>query len=75
MKIFIITDLEGVAGISVDQQLNGVDNPYYRKAREFLADEINAAINNGLRCWRDAGGGQAVVFKSPLWKFTKELDE
>ncbi len=51
MKIFIVTDLEGVAGISVDQQLNGVDNPYYRKAREFLADEINAAVAGA----KDAG--------------------
>ncbi len=44
MKIFIVTDLEGVAGISVEQQQKGSDNTYYRKAREFLADEINAAV-------------------------------
>jgi len=40
-----------VAGISVDRQLNNIDNPYYRKAREFLANEINAAVMGA----KDAG--------------------
>ena len=57
MKIFIVTDLEGVAGISVDQQLNGIDNPYYRKAREFLADEINAAVTGA----KEAGATEFLI--------------
>jgi len=58
MKIMLITDLEGVAGVAVDQQLGGCDNPHYRQAREFLAEEINAAIAGA----REAGATEFVVF-------------
>jgi D-amino peptidase len=57
MKILIMTDLEGCAGVAADRQLNGVDNPYYRKARAFQAAEIQAAILGAL----DAGAGEFVV--------------
>lgn len=57
MKILILTDLEGVAGVSVDQQLNGIDNPYYRKAREFLADEINSAVAGA----KEAGATEFLI--------------
>lgn len=57
MKILIMTDLEGCAGVATDQQLNGVSNPYYRKAREFLADEIQAAVEGA----REAGAEDFVI--------------
>lgn len=57
MKILIMTDLEGVAGVAVDQQLGGIANPYYRKAREFLADEIQAAVEGA----REAGADDFVI--------------
>ncbi len=57
MKILILTDLEGVAGVSVDQQLSNIGNPYYRKAREFLADEINSAVAGA----RDAGATEFLI--------------
>lgn len=57
MKILIMTDLEGVAGVSVDRQLGGIDNPFYRKARELLADEIQAAILGA----KSAGADDFVV--------------
>lgn len=70
MKIFILTDLEGVAGVSVDQQLNGIDNPYYRKARGFLADEINAAILGA----KDAGAIEFLIADGHGTGFDMMLD-
>ncbi|MCX5642199.1 MAG: M55 family metallopeptidase [Candidatus Omnitrophica bacterium] len=57
MKILILTDLEGVAGVSVDRQLNDIANPYYRMARGFLADEVNAAVLGA----KEAGATEFVV--------------
>lgn len=57
MKILVMTDLEGVAGVSVDRQLGGIDNPFYRKAREFLAEEIHAALCGA----KEAGADEFVV--------------
>jgi D-amino peptidase len=57
MKILILTDLEGVAGVSVEKQLGDISNPYYRKAREMLADEINAAVTGA----KEAGATEFLV--------------
>lgn len=52
-----MTDLEGVAGVGVDRQLNDIHNPYYRKARELLAEEINAAICGA----QEAGAHEFII--------------
>lgn len=57
VKILIMTDLEGVAGVAVDAQLGGVGNPFYRKARELLAEEINAAVCGA----QEAGAGECLI--------------
>lgn len=48
MKIFIMTDLEGVAGVQDSTRWCLSDGPYYMQARELLTLEINAAIEGFL---------------------------
>lgn len=45
MKIYIMTDLEGVAGVLNFQEWTGPGKPYYQLAKEFLTLEINAAVD------------------------------
>lgn len=45
MKLYIMTDLEGVAGVLSFQEWTGPGKPYYKLARKFLTLEINAAID------------------------------
>jgi D-amino peptidase len=44
MKIYVMTDLEGVAGVLNAQEWTGPGQPYYDLAREFLTLEVNAAV-------------------------------
>ena len=44
MKLYVMTDLEGVAGVLNFQEWTGPDKPYYELAKEFLTLELNAAI-------------------------------
>ena len=57
MKVFITTDLEGVAGVLLDRQV-GVDgdSPEYQRARRLLTQEVNAAVAGAL-----AGGATEVL--------------
>jgi D-amino peptidase len=43
MRILIMTDMEGVSGIVVWNQVNGGD-PMYEEARRLYTEEINAAV-------------------------------
>lgn len=58
-KIYIATDLEGVAGVYSWQQTRETQaaNPEYREARELLMAEIRAVIEGCLA----AGAGEIVV--------------
>jgi D-amino peptidase len=57
MRVYITTDLEGVAGVLLDRQV-GVDgdHPEYQKARRLLTQEVNAAVEGAL-----AGGATEVL--------------
>jgi len=55
MKVFITTDLEGVAGVLLDEQVGG-SSAEYQKARRLLTQEVNAAVAGAL-----AGGATEVV--------------
>jgi len=57
MRVYITTDLEGVAGVLLDRQV-GVegDSPEYQKARQLLTQEVNAAVEGAL-----AGGATEVL--------------
>lgn len=45
MKLYVMTDLEGVAGVLNFQEWTGPGKPYYDLAREFLTRELNAAVD------------------------------
>jgi len=57
MRVYITTDLEGVAGVLLDRQV-GVqeDGAEYDKARRLLTQEVNAAVEGAL-----AGGATEVL--------------
>lgn len=45
MKLYVMTDLEGVAGVLNFQEWTGPGKPYYELAKEFLTKEVNAAVD------------------------------
>ena len=55
MKVFVISDMEGVSGIVKWEQTTGGD-PMYEEGRRLYTEEINAAVR-GAR----AGGASEVV--------------
>ncbi len=57
MKIYILTDMEGVAGVVDSVNFASPGAKYYEKAGEFLTKEINAAIEGAL----EAGAGEIQV--------------
>jgi D-amino peptidase len=54
MRVFIATDLEGVGGVLLDEQVGG-SSPEYERARHLLTQEVNAAVEGAL-----AGGATEV---------------
>jgi D-amino peptidase len=55
-KIYIMTDLEGVAGVRDSEQWCGPDGRYYDVGQKLLTLEVNAAIEGFL-----AGGATDIV--------------
>ena len=47
--VYIMTDLEGVAGVLDSQNWGGPESRYYELAKEFLTLEVNAAIEGFAR--------------------------
>jgi D-amino peptidase len=45
MKIYIMTDLEGVAGVANFHDWASHGQPYYETAKEFVTQEVNAAVD------------------------------
>lgn len=45
MKIYIVTDQEGVAGVLNSVDFAGIESRYYELAKELLTGEVNAAID------------------------------
>ena len=56
MKVHIISDMEGVAGIVKWEQVTGGD-PMYEEGRRLYTEEINAAVRGA----KAAGATQIVV--------------
>lgn len=48
MKLYIMTDLEGVAGV-VDFEDTKPTGKYYEKAKELLTEEVNAAVEGATQ--------------------------
>ena len=57
MKVYIVTDLEGVSGICLFEQTREKVPPLYEEARLLLTREVNAAVQGCL----DAGAEEVVV--------------
>jgi len=57
MKIYVMTDLEGVAGVLDHRNWCSPESRYYDLAREFLTGEVNAAVTG----FYDAGADEIVV--------------
>ncbi|MBM3457441.1 MAG: aminopeptidase [Armatimonadetes bacterium] len=56
MKIYIITDMEGISGICHEEQVKR-ESPHYGPARSLLGADINAAIAGAF----DGGATEVVV--------------
>ena len=55
LKIYISADMEGIAGVVTGEQL-GPQGFEYARFREFMTQEVNAAIEGAL-----AGGATQIV--------------
>jgi len=56
MKIYILTDMEGISGIWRPEQVQK-GNPEYERARKFLCEDVNSAIAGAF----DGGATEVVV--------------
>lgn len=56
MRVFIVSDMEGVAGITKWPQVSGGD-PMYEECRRLYTEEINAAVRGAY----DGGATEVVV--------------
>ena len=56
MRVHVISDMEGVAGIAKWQQTTGGE-PLYEEGRKLYTEEINAAVRGA----RKAGATEIVV--------------
>jgi len=70
MKVYIITDLEGVAGIVIEEQ-TFLSGRLYNEARLLLTKEVNAAVDGAL----DGGADEIIVNDGHNGGFNLVLDE
>jgi D-amino peptidase len=74
MRVFIISDMEGVAGVTKWQQVDGGES-LYEEARRLYTEEINAAVRGA----RSAGATEIVVMDchgaGKGWTFNSLLPE
>ncbi|MGB9608253.1 MAG: M55 family metallopeptidase, partial [bacterium] len=57
MKVYIMTDLEGVGGVVLPRQVLQPQDPMYEEARRYLTQEVNSAIEGAL----EAGAKRILV--------------
>lgn len=57
MKVYIVTDLEGISGVTTFDQTRNSDGPLYQSARHLLMGDINAAVQGCL----DGGASYVCV--------------
>jgi D-amino peptidase len=74
MRVFIVSDMEGVAGISNWQQVSGGES-LYEEGRKLYTQEINAAVRGA----RSAGATEIVVMDchgaGKGWSFNSLIPE
>jgi D-amino peptidase len=78
MRIAMITDMEGISGITRWEQV-GAGRPMFEEGRRLYTEDVNAAIrgayNGGatevvVMDWHGAGGGPAAPRKALLSTLT-----
>jgi D-amino peptidase len=71
MKIYIMTDMEGISGIRRADDCNRGGSPRYEECRKLMAADINAAIAGAF----DGGAKEVVVCDSHMggYNFPMEL--
>ena len=52
MRVLIMSDMEGVSGIVVWDQVSG-GAAMFEEGRQLYTEEINAAVRGAKSCWRD----------------------
>lgn len=57
MKVYVLTDLEGVSGISDFDTQCWPDSEYFYQSQKMLTEEVNAAVSGAL----EAGASKIVV--------------
>jgi len=73
MKVFISADMEGITGISHDDQTFGT-SAEYMQGRRFMTSDVNAAIEGALKagateiCVKDAHGNARNILLDELKK-------
>ena len=60
MNLYIVTDIEGVAGVFSFEKQAYSDGKYYEDAKKLLTGEVNAAVEGAL----EAGVGKIIVSDS-----------
>ena len=59
MRVQIMTDMEGVSGIVVWEQVNGGE-PMYEEGRRLYTEEINAAVRGAAAAGGDRNRGRGL---------------
>ena len=70
MKVYIITDMEGLAGVALPEQVKP-GSKYYEETRKLLVGEVNAAIEGALA----AGATEILVNDGHNGGFNIPLEE
>jgi len=56
LKVFILADMEGIAGVCLEEHTTA-GTPHYEQARRWMTADVNAAVQGAL----DAGASEVVV--------------
>lgn len=70
-KVYISVDLEGISGISGDDQTSA-GAPEYGRARKLMAEDANAAIRGAFEaapptCWSTTRTGASAICFRRIW--------
>ncbi|HSH78659.1 MAG TPA: M55 family metallopeptidase [Herpetosiphonaceae bacterium] len=63
MRVLIMTDMEGVSGIVVWEQVNG-GAPLYEESRRLYTEEINAAVRGARSAGRRRSSSSTATVRA-----------
>ena len=71
MKIYIITDMEGITGVVSPDKQAEPGSPGYEEARELLMSDLNAAVEGAL----EGGASQVLIYDMHYYGLNVILDK